>query len=307
LTEDDRKRDERRARSTTGGGAEVDPSSAGRGPRATSVRGNPRGMTALHALPTLLRVGVAETVAYRAEFLVWILTTTLPLVMLGLWTTVASEAPFRGYTAQDFVAYYLANLIVRNITGSWVAWQMSEEIRQGSMAMRLLRPIHPFFVFAASHLAAVPFRGVVALPVAAVLLLSSGAAALTTNPLQLALLLPSIAFAWLITFAILFAIGSLAFFITKSLALFTLYFGLFNLFSGYLLPLDLMPSWIANIGMYLPFRAMLSAPVELMTRQLGARQAVQLIAGQAGWAIAMIVLALWVWRLGIRRFEAVGS
>src|SRR5262249_19533403 len=44
------------------------------------------------ALPTLLRVGVAETVAYRAEFLVWILTTTLPLVMLGLWTSVADEA-----------------------------------------------------------------------------------------------------------------------------------------------------------------------------------------------------------------------
>ena len=33
----------------------------------------------LHALPTLLRVGVAETVAYRAEFLVWVLTTTQPL------------------------------------------------------------------------------------------------------------------------------------------------------------------------------------------------------------------------------------
>ena len=53
----------------------------------------------LRALPTLLRVGVAETVAYRAEFLVWILTTTLPLVMLGLWTSVAAEAPFRGYTS----------------------------------------------------------------------------------------------------------------------------------------------------------------------------------------------------------------
>ena len=37
----------------------------------------------LRALPTLLRIGVAETVAYRAEFLVWMLTTTMPLIMLG--------------------------------------------------------------------------------------------------------------------------------------------------------------------------------------------------------------------------------
>jgi ABC-2 type transport system permease protein len=258
-------------------------------------------------LPTLLRVGVAETVAYRAEFLVWILTTTLPLVMLGLWTTVTAEAPFRDYSSQDVVAYYLANLIVRNVTGSWVAWQISEEIRQGTMAMRLLRPVHPFVAFAASHLAAVPFRGVVAIPFAAMLLLSSGASALSTSPLQLAVLLPSVALAWLVTFALLFAIGSLAFYITKSFALFTLYFGLFNLFSGYLLPLDWMPGWIAKFAMYSPFRAMLSAPVELMTKQLDSDQVVGIVAGQAGWAVAMVAFALWLWRLGIRRFEAVGA
>ena len=83
----------------------------------------------LRAIPTLLRIGVAETVAYRAEFLVWILTTTLPLVMLALWTSVANEAPFRSFSAEDFVAYYLAALIVRNLTSTWVAWQVSEEVR----------------------------------------------------------------------------------------------------------------------------------------------------------------------------------
>ena len=40
-----------------------------------------------------------------------------------------------------------------------------------------------------------------------ILLVSSGASALTTEPLQLALLVPSIALAWLITFGIMFALG----------------------------------------------------------------------------------------------------
>ena len=43
--------------------------------------------------PTLLRVGLAAAVAYRAEFLVWMLSTTMPLVMLALWSAVAREAP----------------------------------------------------------------------------------------------------------------------------------------------------------------------------------------------------------------------
>lgn len=265
-----------------------------------------RGRT-LRAIPTLLRVGVAETVAYRAEFLVWILTTTMPLVMLALWTSVASEAPFRSYTSEDFVAYYLATLIVRNITGTWVAWQVSEEVRLGAMSMRLLRPLHPFVAYAVSHLAAVPFRSLVALPIAAVLLLSSGASSLTREPLQLALIAPSLALAWLITFSVLFALGALAFFVTKTMGLLSLYFLLFSLFSGYLLPQDLLPGWIASVAEVLPFRYMLGVPVELMTRALGRDEALTLVMGQLAWAAVSLGAALWVWRLGVKHHEAVGG
>lgn len=261
----------------------------------------------LRALPTLLRIGVAETVAYRAEFLVWILTTTLPLVMLGLWTSVASEAPFRGYTSSAFVAYYLSNLIVRNLTGSWVAWQISEEIRLGAMSMRLLRPLHPYIAFASSHLAAVPFRSVVVLPIAIVLLVSSGASALTTEPLQLALLVPSLALAWIITFNLMFMIGAVAFFVTKTMALMNLYFALFSLLSGYLLPIPLLPRAIGWFAEWLPFRFMLSAPIELMTRPLDHEQLATIMLGQLGWAVATLVLALVTWNRGIKRFEAVGG
>ncbi len=262
----------------------------------------------LKALPTLLRVGVAETVAYRAEFLVWILTTTLPLVMLGLWSSVASEAPFAGYRSADFVAYFLATLIVRNLTGSWVAWQISEEIRGGVLAMRLLRPIHPFIAYGASHVAAIPFRTLVTLPIAVVLLISSGASALTTETLQLALIVPSIALGWLITYAILFAIGALAFHFTKTLAIANLYFGAFVPLSGYLMPLPLMkPAWIATFASYTPFPSMLYTPVRLMTAHLETGEVGRMLLTQVGWATAMTVLALALWRSGIKRFEAVGS
>ncbi|HEU4734890.1 MAG TPA: ABC-2 family transporter protein [Kofleriaceae bacterium] len=261
----------------------------------------------LRALPTLLRIGVAETVAYRGEFLVWILTTTQPLIMLGLWTSVAREAPFGGYSSADFVAYFLASLIVRQLTGNWVAWQMSEEVQSGAMAMRLLRPLHPFFAYAASHAAAIPFRSIIALPVALALLASSGASAMTTDPVQLALLVPSLVLAWLITFALMFAIGALAFFLTQTMAIANLYFGLFSLFSGYLMPLTLLPRPIAAMAAWLPFRFMLSAPVELMTRPLGRVQLIELFGGQLAWGAITLALALAIWRAGVRRFEAVGG
>ena len=50
--------------------------------------------------PTLLRVGFAEAVAYRAEILVWMLTTTMPLIRLALWTAVAARGAGRAASAR---------------------------------------------------------------------------------------------------------------------------------------------------------------------------------------------------------------
>jgi ABC-2 type transport system permease protein len=273
--------------------------------RSVRLRSSPS--RTLRALPTLLRIGVAETVAYRAEFLVWILTMTQPLVMLGLWTSVAREAPFAGYSSNKFVAYFLATLIVRQLTGNWVAWQMSEDVRTGAMAMRLLRPLHPFFAYAASHAAAIPFRSLIALPVAFALLASSGASALSTDPVQLVVFVPSVLLAWLLTFAFLFAIGALAFFLTQTMAIANLYFGLFSLFSGYLMPLDLLPPWIATVAAWLPFRFMLSAPVELLTGRHSHAELPLLLGAQAAWAAITLTGSLVLWRAGVRRFESVGG
>ena len=197
-------------------------------------------------------------------------------------------------------------MIVRQLTGNWVAWQMSEEVRSGSMAMRLLRPIHPFFAYAASHAAAIPFRSVIALPLAVALLVSSGASALSTDPVQLALLLPSLALAWLMTFAFLFAIGALAFFMTQTMAIANLYFALFSLFSGYLMPLDLLGP-VASLAAWLPFRFMLSAPVELITHTLDRAQIATLLGGQLAWSAIILTVALLLWRAGVKRFESVGG
>ena len=173
--------------------------------------------------------------------------------------------------------------------------------------LRLLRPVHPFVAYAAVHAAAIPFRSIIAVPVALALLASSGVDALTSDPLLLALVVPSIALSWLITFAILFAIGALAFFLTQTMAIANLYFGLFSLFSGYLMPLELLPGPIAAIAAWLPFRFMLSAPVELMTRAHTRGELEDLLGGQLAWTAILLATALALWRAGVKRFEAVGG
>lgn len=268
----------------------------------------PRWRAALRATPTLLRVGVAETVAYRVEFVIWMLTTTLPLIMLGLWTSVAAEQPFAQFGQREFVAYYVAALIVRNLTGSWVVWQLNDEIRRGLLSFRLLRPVHPFVTLAATHVSSVPMRSLVAIPFAVILLLSSARDILVTDPVLLLVLVAALLGAWLITFFMLVMIGAAALFVDKSVAVFEAYLGVFAVLSGYLVPLALLPAWAGRIAAWTPFRFMLAFPVELaIGRYDGRGAALRDLALQWGWVVLVIGLALWVWRAGIRRYEAFGS
>src|SRR5262249_49283595 len=147
--------------------------SAARGRDARSLRAGARGMSlrsALRAYPQFLKTGFASAVAYRAEFLIWMFSTNMPLVMLAIWAAAARSGPVGSYTQTGFAAYYLCALLVRLMTGAWIVWELTMEIRQGVFSLRLLRPIHPLWQMSAENLAAIPMRGVVALPVLIILL-----------------------------------------------------------------------------------------------------------------------------------------
>jgi ABC-2 type transport system permease protein len=259
------------------------------------------------ATPTILRVGAAEAFAYRAEFVVWMFTTTMPLIMLGLWTTVAHEGPFGGYDSDDFVAYYVAAMFVRTLTGSWVVWQINDEIRTGYLSMRLLRPIHPFVGYAGTHLSAIPLRGAIALPFAGILLWSSARSHVITDPAQLATFAAAALGAWALVYFWMVIVGTLAFWVEKSMAVFELYLGFTGILSGYLIPLDLLPGWLRATADVLPFRFMLAYPVELLIGQYTRAEALALLGQQWLFVVATVLLATLAWRAGVRRYEAYGA
>ena len=261
----------------------------------------------LRAFPTLLKVGFAEALAYRAEMFVWLLSTNMPLVMLALWTAVARDAPVGRFGQKDFVAYYLATLVVRLLTGAWVIWELNFEIRQGTLAFRLLRPVHPLLAYAAENLSALPVRMRISLPIAAGALWVVGRERVTHDPVLLAILPLTILGAWLITFLAMAIIGSLAFWVEQAGSLFEIWLGLFGVFSGYLVPLELFPGWVAAIARFLPFRYMLAFPVELVIGMTPRTDALLELAVQWGFVGLLALGARLVWRLGLRRFAAFGG
>lgn len=261
----------------------------------------------LRAYPALLRVGFAEMVAYRAEFLVWILTTNMPLVMMGLWTAVAAGGPVAGFDQRDFVTYYLAVLIVRIITNNWLVWEMTMDIRQGALATRLLRPISPLVQYSAEHVAAIPMRILMMSPVIAVLVAVGDRSLMFGSASRLIVLCLSLVGAWLILFFTMLTIGSLAMFVESALSVFEIWLAIHFVLSGYLFPLDLLPSWVDPISRALPFRYTLAFPAETWIGKLPLGAAWQDLGVQWLYVGFMATVAGFVWRRGMRRFVAFGG
>lgn len=262
---------------------------------------------ALRAVPTLLKVSFAEAIAYRAEFLVWMLTTTMPLIMMALMTAVAGEAPIGGWDQRDLVDYYLANLLVRVLSGAWVVWEMTQDIRTGTMSMRLMRPIHPAVSYATDNLAALPLRGMLAIPVLLSLLIFSKTGGLTHDPRMWAFAAVAIAGSWALQFTVMSIMGCLAFFLDSATSFFELWMGLWMVFSGYLVPLDLFPGWLQHIGTYLPFRFIIDLPVRLLLGRFTPAEAFVGLGQQWLWIGGFLVGAHFAWRRGLRRYGAFGG
>lgn len=261
----------------------------------------------VRAYPTLLRIGFAEAVAYRAEFLVWMLATTMPLVMLAIMSAMAREAPVGPFNQRSFLAYYLVTLIVRQMSGAWVAWEMVQEIKQGTLGLRLLRPIHPLASYSADSLAAMPMRALLALPVTVGLLVAFARPELSHDRVNLAVFIASIFGAWLLNFAVSAIIGTLGLFIDSSLQVWELWMGCFMLLSGYLIPLQLFPHWLERAARILPFAYLQAFPVETMLGMRDRHHALEGLAMQLAWAaVAWIVLAI-LWKRGLKRFAAFGG
>jgi ABC-2 type transport system permease protein len=262
---------------------------------------------AARAFPTLFRVGLVEIVAYRAEFLVWILTTNMPLVQLAVWLAVAADGPVGRFDAHQFTAYYLAVLTVRLLTSTWLVWQMSMEIRDGTLSSRLLRPIHPLLAYAAQHLAGVPMRALVVSPIFAIMVYAAGDRLALRSPALVAMFAASLLGAWLLIFFTMVLVGALAFFVDSAIAVFELWLAVHAIFSGYLVPLEMLPSWIGRAAAVLPFRFMLGYPVEILVGLLDPATALRQLAVQWGYVLLLFSLAMMVWRAGVRRFAAFGG
>ena len=101
---------------------------------------------------TLLSVYYAKMLEYRSELILWVLSGSLPMIMMGIWVQAAESGKF-GFKPVDFARYFFAVFLAKQISIVWVIYDFEQEVVEGKLSPKLLQPIDPVWHHVADHLA----------------------------------------------------------------------------------------------------------------------------------------------------------
>jgi len=258
----------------------------------------------------LWQVNWAEQWQYRANLLMYLLYWLVsPVIYLAVWTSIANaKGNVSGFTANDFVTYYMTLLIVDQITSNIVIHTFGYKIQDGTLSGELIRPIHPMLTNAlVNNIAFKALTIMGLLPVWAILffLFKPDFSHVALSGILIAL--PAMILGFFIGYLLSATITALAFWTTRSFSIHEFYFALILLFSGQFVPLTLMPKLVQDIAQYLPFQLLIYYPIQVILGKLSTAQIIQGYVMAGIWLVIAIALFNWVWRNGVKRFSAVGA
>jgi ABC-2 type transport system permease protein len=255
----------------------------------------------VHALG---QVGFAMWAEYRAELLLWGLTSVLPLILLGVWRKASMSGAY-ALGPSEFTRYFLVVFLVRQATAVWVIWEFEGLLVSGNLSPLLLQPQSPALRFVVFHLTERVVRLPFALLVLCLGLLLYPDARWHPSLADLGLGLLAILASFATRFVIQYAFAMVAFWSERAASLEELWFLLYMVLAGMLAPLDVYPDSVRALAEWTPFPYFVYFPVQILLGRpvdLGRGFAVL-----SFWAVAGYLLYRVLYRRGLRRYSAMGA
>ncbi len=258
----------------------------------------------LRVTKTLFLTYYAYMLEYRAELFIWLLSNSLPFILMGAWLKASENGSF-GLTSLEFIRYFLAVFIVRQFNIVWVIWDFEKELISGQLSHRLLQPIDPFWHHLLHHIAERWAR----IPMLVVLVVlffllypqSFWIPSLSTGLLTILI----VAIAFLLRFLIQYTFAMLAFWTERASAIEQIWFLFYTFLSGVIAPLEVFPPLVRDIAMWTPFPYMVYFPSAILVGN--SVNIWQGIGVMAGWMGIAFVINRWLWRKGIKQYSGMGA
>jgi len=262
----------------------------------------------------LTRAGMQDAINFRVDFMFIILGCAVQLcILFFIWSGVfnsSGSTDFMGFTRPDMITYIFVAFLAGFLTYSDVMWQVGEEIHNGSIAMRILKPVSFNLTYLFQEFG---FR----LLVAALMILPIvggvevyrffAFGCVQFNPAQFLVFIISVFMAFLILFFFNLCCAFLAFIFKEIWGVNMLKYIIVDFLSGALIPLAMLPGWAEKTLLILPFSSLTYTPVMIYMGRYTGVQALLFMGLQVFWMLFFIALAEVIWRIVIKHLCVQGG
>lgn len=241
---------------------------------------------------------------YRANIVLWLISEIMPpLIAMIIWYRVAQAAPEQARPS-DILAYYIFVIVVSLVTQAWTGFFLAREILDGQIAQDLMRPLSLFWRHIMNHLAEKLLKLIFPVIIVSVFLIFWPSILFPTPPSlsQILLFFASLLLATVLSFMISACLGLLAFWLENAYQILRFKDLLEELGSGRLIPFALLPPATYTLLSLLPFRHTVSVPIEILLGQIQGHRALLFLGYQLAWIMALVLLASWEWKRGLKRY-----
>jgi len=254
----------------------------------------------------MIKISFANAITYRSAIVARFCFYTLFIyIFMSLWRAIYQEGSVHGYSYVQIVWYLIMTEFVGFACGTDIHSSMNTEVKSGSIAYQLGRPVHYVFYQLANSIGQV-LLSFVSFGILAVLL-----GFLFVGPLpsfHMAVLPPlalSLTLGILLNYFILMLIGLSAFVLEDNFALYLIYQKLAFML-GMFLPVEFLPSWLQPVAKSLPFSYVHWAPARIFVNY-SPEICLELIPRQAAWLAVTVALTMFCYRLSVRRLQLNGG
>ncbi len=252
----------------------------------------------------LLTTYYAYMLEYRAELLLWALSGSLPIILMGVWTQAAATGSF-GLSTIEFARYFLAVFMTRQMTVVWVIWEFERDIIEGKLSMRLLQPLDPVWHHVWSHVserfARIPF---VVILVSLFFILYPQAFWLPDLKTILTYIFV-VGSAFILQFLIQYTLAMFAFWTEKASSIQEFSFLMYLFLAGTVAPIAVFPEPIKHIVLWLPYPYLINFPASVLTGlPIDVPHGLLMI---YGWSAIFWGINRYLWRRGLRQYSGMGA
>lgn len=276
----------------------------------------------------IFRVSLIERLAYRGDFLLGTILRFLPMVTtILLWRAVyrgtghGEDAELAGFRYHEMIAYLLLVHISRMFSSMpGLASGVARDIRDGSLKKYLVQPLDMIGYLTAYRAAhKVAYIVTSAIPYALIFALFSRYFERLPDGPTFAAYVVSLLLGFVVGFHFEACIGMIGFWLLEVSSFMYVIMTLNYFVSGHMFPIDLLPpthvqygwldftiNWVAILKA-LPMQYLAYFPAAVFLGKIRGDDLWYGLAGQAAWAVALMVLSRLLYRWGLRRYSAYGG